>query len=544
MSDPRGQSEALIYGYNDPFQLAYPFFPVTSASSNDLFSPGSDPDILENFDFDAFLHQSDEPHSHIQQSQPTEGNARTWHQNASLANQQSSLPNHSSREQRQRFPTNVGSGIQPQSPPEYSTNVDRQRLTTNVGPTLRGGGGDEGVRYIQEAQATTASTIPSLPSRPHMVVQQTHVDRKENIPPSKSAPPFTRKPVEGECPVCWDPFLETQTILYCKTTCGNNFHKSCIVEWLTTPANRQHPLKCPMCRAPWDSQELKQLYQENGIVLPRPNKRFRPTPDWTGRAQDRTRHRHTQRQRVYDRRRSGPPVSSTWGSRADFSTRPIADQQTPSRSPNATTGVTNQTTPAPMAMNQLPPNGGFVQVSQGPRPPTHGEPQSFPNNGANPPYSHYHLQPPLAQRSPGAFQTQSNALYPNYSNMSTQNFQSANSMPAHGYVVQNRPQSIPAAPMQLASPTFRQHACPAMPRNQPQTIPTAPIQYNSPTLRQHPCPAMRQQVMHPMQLFAAPNNFVPLQPTPGSWEFHQQLQIQVNTHYMFHYNGNLPAPSV
>ena len=58
-----------------------------------------------------------------------------------------------------------------------------------------------------------------------------------------------RKQIEGaDCPICLE-LLETgETIVYCKKTCGNNFHEYCFLKW--KHANKGDAT-CPMCRGWW-----------------------------------------------------------------------------------------------------------------------------------------------------------------------------------------------------------------------------------------------------------------------------------------------------
>lgn len=58
-----------------------------------------------------------------------------------------------------------------------------------------------------------------------------------------------RKPIEGECPICYSEFdPNDKTIVYCKAACGNNVHKECMDSWMKA---RQGKATCPYCRAVW-----------------------------------------------------------------------------------------------------------------------------------------------------------------------------------------------------------------------------------------------------------------------------------------------------
>lgn len=61
-----------------------------------------------------------------------------------------------------------------------------------------------------------------------------------------------RKPVEGECPICYDELnQENDEIVYCKASCGNNVHKMCMQSWIQVAIGGQ--ATCPYCRATWDA---------------------------------------------------------------------------------------------------------------------------------------------------------------------------------------------------------------------------------------------------------------------------------------------------
>jgi hypothetical protein len=58
-----------------------------------------------------------------------------------------------------------------------------------------------------------------------------------------------RKPVEGDCPICFCAFEAAEAIVYCRATCGQNIHKGCFEMWAAT--KRKSPgakeqVTCPM----------------------------------------------------------------------------------------------------------------------------------------------------------------------------------------------------------------------------------------------------------------------------------------------------------
>jgi len=78
---------------------------------------------------------------------------------------------------------------------------------------------------------------------------------------SNSAPTSTdtggsRKPIEGDCPVCVMAFDASgscsEDILWCKAACGNNIHKQCFEQWAKSKPGQ---VKCVYCRTLWKGDE-------------------------------------------------------------------------------------------------------------------------------------------------------------------------------------------------------------------------------------------------------------------------------------------------
>ncbi|KAL9115438.1 MAG: hypothetical protein Q9227_000759 [Pyrenula ochraceoflavens] len=60
-----------------------------------------------------------------------------------------------------------------------------------------------------------------------------------------------RKPIEGECPICYMDFdPDNNELVWCKAACGNNMHKSCFDQWKRTSSGG---VKCVYCRTPWQT---------------------------------------------------------------------------------------------------------------------------------------------------------------------------------------------------------------------------------------------------------------------------------------------------
>ncbi|KAF2275147.1 uncharacterized protein EI97DRAFT_400576 [Westerdykella ornata] len=63
-----------------------------------------------------------------------------------------------------------------------------------------------------------------------------------------------RKPIEGDCPICCTELEPTkEALVYCKQSCGHNFHKSCMSQWIKTKAGKG---TCPYCRATWEETDI------------------------------------------------------------------------------------------------------------------------------------------------------------------------------------------------------------------------------------------------------------------------------------------------
>jgi hypothetical protein len=58
-----------------------------------------------------------------------------------------------------------------------------------------------------------------------------------------------RKPIEGECPICYDNLGDKEVIVYCRASCGNNVHKTCMRSWMAASHGKA---TCPYCRAKWE----------------------------------------------------------------------------------------------------------------------------------------------------------------------------------------------------------------------------------------------------------------------------------------------------
>ncbi|KAL8704923.1 MAG: hypothetical protein Q9201_001918 [Fulgogasparrea decipioides] len=73
---------------------------------------------------------------------------------------------------------------------------------------------------------------------------------------ASSEEPSNRKPIEGDCPICYTEFdAENEDIVWCKAACGNNIHKQCFEQWARSQT-RKADVRCVYCRTSWQQDEV------------------------------------------------------------------------------------------------------------------------------------------------------------------------------------------------------------------------------------------------------------------------------------------------
>ncbi|KAL1957156.1 hypothetical protein VTO42DRAFT_6299 [Malbranchea cinnamomea] len=94
----------------------------------------------------------------------------------------------------------------------------------------------------------------------------------QNAPPSPTETASTedtegnRKPVDGDCPICFMEFdPKSETIVWCKASCGNNVHETCFKQWAASQGGKE--VRCVYCRTPWqyDTPPLKDIWKQGYI---------------------------------------------------------------------------------------------------------------------------------------------------------------------------------------------------------------------------------------------------------------------------------------
>ncbi|GAB1311507.1 hypothetical protein MFIFM68171_01717 [Madurella fahalii] len=70
-----------------------------------------------------------------------------------------------------------------------------------------------------------------------------------------------RKPVEGDCPICFCELEVAGTggeaVVWCRAACGQNIHEGCFETWAATKRRQAGggEVTCPYCRSVWDGDE-------------------------------------------------------------------------------------------------------------------------------------------------------------------------------------------------------------------------------------------------------------------------------------------------
>lgn len=72
-----------------------------------------------------------------------------------------------------------------------------------------------------------------------------------SAPDAAEANDQKRKPVEGDCPICFSE-MDTESreaIVWCRAACGQNMHKDCFNMWAKSKPGEA---TCPFCRSTWE----------------------------------------------------------------------------------------------------------------------------------------------------------------------------------------------------------------------------------------------------------------------------------------------------
>lgn len=60
-----------------------------------------------------------------------------------------------------------------------------------------------------------------------------------------------RKPIEGDCPICFETMETGEALVWCEAACGQNLHRDCFETWARTKRSSAGGVTCPYCRSKW-----------------------------------------------------------------------------------------------------------------------------------------------------------------------------------------------------------------------------------------------------------------------------------------------------
>ncbi|KAG0156792.1 hypothetical protein PDIDSM_3973 [Penicillium digitatum] len=74
-----------------------------------------------------------------------------------------------------------------------------------------------------------------------------------------------RKPIEGECPICFHDF-ENKEITTWRQLCGSNLHETCFKVWEATAHASHDIVRCLYCKALWKGDEREMPHPCGEVV--------------------------------------------------------------------------------------------------------------------------------------------------------------------------------------------------------------------------------------------------------------------------------------
>lgn len=84
---------------------------------------------------------------------------------------------------------------------------------------------------------------------------------------SKKKKQVKQRPIEGDCPICFEKMKPTDKLVYCKYSCGNSIHTDCFKKWHQTKQEAAtEEVKCIYCRARWDYSISSSVHMRNGYL--------------------------------------------------------------------------------------------------------------------------------------------------------------------------------------------------------------------------------------------------------------------------------------
>ncbi|OZJ06783.1 hypothetical protein BZG36_00400 [Bifiguratus adelaidae] len=90
--------------------------------------------------------------------------------------------------------------------------------------------------------------------------------RGEEAPDPSGVMP--RQPAEGDtCPICYEEFEKSETLVHCKNGCGNPLHAGCFSQWSSNCISKGTKVTCVYCRALWNRDSANSVPLEGYVNL-------------------------------------------------------------------------------------------------------------------------------------------------------------------------------------------------------------------------------------------------------------------------------------
>ncbi|RHZ59324.1 hypothetical protein Glove_364g8 [Diversispora epigaea] len=74
-----------------------------------------------------------------------------------------------------------------------------------------------------------------------------------------------RRPIDGDCPICYESLDEKENLVWCKNGCGNNLHKDCFSQWKKSKS-AYDKVTCVYCRIEWEEEKSGEPTNEEGYI--------------------------------------------------------------------------------------------------------------------------------------------------------------------------------------------------------------------------------------------------------------------------------------
>ncbi|OCK73389.1 hypothetical protein K432DRAFT_473983 [Lepidopterella palustris CBS 459.81] len=111
------------------------------------------------------------------------------------------------------------------------------------------------INYVTQSSPTEPETDiePATAAVPNTSAYHTHTTPLQPLTCMLELDHVARRPIADICPICFDRMADMSLadLIWCKSSCGQSFHKTCIAKWESMRENADAPLNCAFCRGPW-----------------------------------------------------------------------------------------------------------------------------------------------------------------------------------------------------------------------------------------------------------------------------------------------------